>query len=226
MSNPTNALGLSLALGFWTQHAPAMDALYELYLADDSDTESVEDIDRDIAIIWAGERHADIVAVIEHAEADAQRFFGRAKELVVAELGRKDSPVSLKMRNVRDSWKVVAMMTPRVPHSHDESFEVSISIESSTESKVLLYVSVWRKGGKRMGSAMAGVLRDAYHGVAKGEDWHAGSAVIGAIPLTDCLVKDSGSVDLDALAERLSAVFERQDNVVLQRLVDLGREYS
>lgn len=58
-------------------------------------------------------------------------------------------------------------------------------------------------------SPMVGVLRDAYHGVAKGEDWHPGPAVIGAIPLTDCLVKDSGSVDLDALAERLSVVFER-----------------
>jgi hypothetical protein len=224
MSTVPETLGTSVALGFWTTHAPAMDALHKLYCSGDGDVEPVEGVDRDIAALWGGERQGDIVAVIEHAEADSRRFLKAARSLAMAELGRVGSPLAMTIRGTRDPWTAVALMTPTPPHRHDEPFEISLSIESSPESEVTLYVSVWRKGGKRMGSAMAGILRDAYHGVAQWEAWYTGSAVIGAIPLRDCLARGSDLLDFDTLAGRLSHVLGRQDNGVLERLVALGRE--
>lgn len=142
----------------------------------------------------------------------------------MAELGRAGSPLAMTIKGTRDPWTAVAYMAPTPAYSADEPFEISLSIESSPESEVTLYVSVWRKGGKRMGSAMAGVLRDAYHGVAQWEAWYSGSAVIGAIPLRECLDKAGNVLEFDALADRLSQVLVRQDNGVLERLVALGRE--
>jgi hypothetical protein len=224
MSTIPETLGSSVALGFWTTHAAAMDALHELYCTGEGDVETVEGVDRDVASLWTGGHRGDIVAVIEYAQADSRHFLKHARSLAMAEFGRVGSPVAMTIRATRDPWTAVTLMTPTPPHSKDEPFEVSLSIESSPESEVTLYASVWRKGGKRMGSAMAGILRDAYHGVAQWEAWYPGSAVIGAIPLRECMVKGSDLVDFDVLAARLSLVLGKQDNSVLERLVEVGRE--
>jgi hypothetical protein len=225
MSNPPDTLGLSFALGFWANHTAAMDALYDLFTSGDAGQALDEEVDPDLLLLWNGSRRSDIKAVIEHALTDARRFLKEAKVLLVSELGRAGSPVDIVPKATRDAGTARADMTPKTKDSRDDAFQLTLSIESSPDSKLTLYVSVWRKGGKAMGAAMTGVLRDAYHGISRHDEaWYPGSAVIGAITLLECTNGQTGSLDLDALLARLSLVLQKQDNHVLARLVDVGRE--
>jgi hypothetical protein len=225
MPNPPEPLGLSLALGFWANHTAAMDALYDLFISGDADPAPDEEVDPDLLLLWKGSRQSDIKAVIEHAQTDARRFLKEAKVLLVSELGRVGSPVDIVPKATRDAWTARADLTPKTKDTRDDAFQLTLSIDSSPDSKLTLYVSIWRKGGKAMGAAMTGVLRDAYHGISRHDEaWYPGSAVIGAIPFLECMNGQTGSLDLDALLARLSSVLQKQDIPVLARLVDVGRE--
>ena len=225
MPNTPDALGLSPALGFWAAHAAAMDALYDLFIAGDSGLALEDNVDSHLLSLWNGPKQADIRAVIEHAQSDARRFLKEATALLVSEFGRTDSPLKVSPKSTRDPWTGRADATPKGEDSRDKPFQITVSIECSPDSKAMLYVSVWRKGGKPMGAAMTSVLRDAYHGVSRPDElWYPASAVIGEISFLECINELTGSLDLDALFACLESVLKKQDNQVLARLVEVGRE--
>lgn len=206
-------LGKSAALGFWTAHTPAMDALYDWLETTKRGAAVESELPAGLLEVWES-RSESIGLVIDAAEKDAKKLLTAVGQDFDAEFARGGSPFRAGFRSTRDPWVLRRIIEPRRGKLPKGPIYFTASIEEGVGEELFIYTNLWSKGGRVAGELFMRELREVDDGTIHSyEDWATGVGVLGRHRLAECMLV--GEIDLDQLREVVRKDFAKQENSLL-----------
>lgn len=217
------SLGTSPALGLWARHLEAMDSIYDHLVEADSGKGVTEELPEQLRSLWE-EHEVHVRGLIASAEADRNRLFLKLRTEVEALISDKKNRLRADTVRVQDAWNLrwyLRAADKRIKLNNGPA-ELNVTLEEGPGKTLVLYMSIWAKGGRPTGSVLKKILRGGYIGADEpSEEWSRGSVVIAKIPLETS--GTNGDVDLDALYLAASKALRAQIGAPLSGLFDFLR---